>query len=651
MRRITMSGLSMGAIGFLAAAAVSWAEDLVESVAPPSVIFEALALNRDLPTLKKPKYRSPTALAVSSDQSLIYICEQSAKRITVFDVASGEVLPERILLPNEVTGCAVSADGSKLYATIGSEWWPAGYVCVVDVASRRVKSPRIGVGWYPRCPVLSPDGKTLYVCNMFSHDISVIDVATEKVKDVIEVVREPYAMDITPDGRTLVVGNSLPDDRSTDTLFVSCKISIIDLVTRTVDTIRLTRGSHSVFGLTVEPSGRYAFATHLIGKFNLIGSTVEKGWLHTNNLAMIDLEKRKFVNDVCLDLSMVGMSNPWGVKCTPDGEYMVVMHAGANEMSIIKLKDLIDTALARTAEGIDMQKDFTSMLESRKRVPVNTKGPRELAILKRKENDFYTVFTAGYFDDKDALMEEFKIDMKTARPCGTFQIGEPMAWNGERNGESNFYDGSLCFQKWQSCHSCHPLTRPDALNWILGGGAVTAPKNAKSMLYSWWTPPTTWTGRRGHAQQSIVAGIELELFRTPTRDLAAPIDTFFMYLKPMMSPKLVKGRLSDLAQRGRKIYYDSTRVDCWKCHPAPLFTDLIFWDAGVPDPYDANTNWKTPHLAECWRTGPYGHLGSYWGMREILELEGHSNAVKKLDVDPAGDGKEMEALIEYVLSL
>jgi cytochrome c peroxidase len=171
-----------------------------------------------------------------------------------------------------------------------------------------------------------------------------------------------------------------------------------------------------------------------------------------------------------------------------------------------------------------------------------------------------------------------------------------------------------------------------------------APKNAKSMLYAWWMPPTTWTGRRGHAQQSIIAGIELELFRSATRDLAAPLDTFFMCMKPMMSPKLVKGRLSEQAQRGRAMYYNKDKVDCIVCHPAPLFTDNKFWNTGVPDPYDANTQWKTPTIVESWRTGPYGHLGSYWGMREILELPTHSNAYSKLKIE------EMDDLVEYVLS-
>jgi YVTN family beta-propeller protein len=609
------------------------------TVAPPSVIFEVLALNKDLSTPKKPKYRSPTDLVPSPDGKKIYICEQSAKRIAVFNRTT-EKVEGYFRLPNEVTGCVVSSDGTTIYATCGSEIWPSGYVCVIDVGSGKV-SKRIKVGHYPRSPVLTPDGTKLFVCNMFSNNMSVIDVATlTAAPKPIALVREPYSADITPDGKTLVIGNSLPNDRSTDSEFVSCMVTLFDVEANKIDTsIRLTRGSHSVFGLTVTPDGKYAFATHLIGKFNLVATTVERGWLHTNNIAMIDIKNRKFVNDVSLDLVNAGTGNPWGIKCTKDGEYMAIAHAGSNELSIIKLKDMIDTVVARTARGLDLQKEFTSMLDSRKRFPVTTKGPRAVAII----ND--SVYTAGYFDDEAASMEMYTVTQTSSRPAATYTIGEPIPWTGERNGESNFYDAALCFQKWQSCHSCHPLTRPDALNWILGGGAVVAQKNAKNMLYAWWTPPTTWTGRRLHCQQSIVAGIELELFRQATRDLAAPLDTFFMGLKPMPSFKLEKGRLSAAAQRGKAIFYDSTRVDCIVCHPPPLFTDNKFWNTGVPDPFDANTQWVTPHLVECWRTGPYGHLGSYWGIREILELKGHTNASKKLTFE------EIDDIVEFVESL
>ena len=47
-------------------------------------------------------------------------------------------------------------------------------------------------------PVLSPDGKTLFVCNRFNNDISVLDLETGKEQCRIPVQREPVAAALTP---------------------------------------------------------------------------------------------------------------------------------------------------------------------------------------------------------------------------------------------------------------------------------------------------------------------------------------------------------------------------------------------------------------------------------------------------------------------
>ncbi len=616
-----------------------FASNIEESAAPPGFIFELLTLNRDLPTPRTPKYRSPTDLVPSPDGKSIFICEQTAKRIAVFDVPTGSVV-KHIILPNEVTGCAVAPDGTLLYATCASDLWPNGMVCIVNVAAGKVIG-RIAVGHGARAPVITPDGTKLFVCNQFNNDVSVVDLAAQQETARIESVREPYCAAITPDGKTLVVGNLLPGDRSTDTSFIACKISLIDVATNTVSAdVRLRRGSHSVLGVAVSPDGKFAFATHLIGNFNMIGTTVEKGWLHTDNLAVIDISGKKLINDVCLDGETAGAGNPWGVRCTDNGEFLVVAHAGSNELSIINLPEMIDSVVARTAAGVDMRRDFTSMLDSRQRVGVNVKGPRALAVVGS------SVFTAGYFDDSAAVMEKFEISLSTTQAAATYLIGEPQPPTGERRGESYFYDATLAFQKWHSCSSCHPFGRTDGLNWILGGGTITAPKNTKGLVYSWWTPPMMWDGgHRGDMQTSIAFSVELELFRTPTTSITSPLDTFFMNIKPVPSPNLRKGKLSEAAQRGKVIYCNREKADCIICHPGPLFTDKKLWNAGVPDDYGVTIQWATPSRIEAWRTGPYGHLGGFWNVREICELPGHSRASSKLT------DEEMDDLMAYVLSL
>ncbi|MBN1577570.1 MAG: c-type cytochrome [Chitinispirillaceae bacterium] len=626
----------------LSAAPVSvqhlYADSAIESVCPPSVIFETLALNRDLPTLQKPKYLSPTDLVPSLDGMLLFVAEQTAKRIDVVDVEA-QMVVRRIRLPSEVTGIAVAPEGTTLYATCSSDLWPAGMVCVVDVAGSRVIG-RIPVGHGARAPVITPDGKRLYVCNRFDNDLSVVDLSSGKVMRRIEVVREPYCADITPDGKTLVVGNLLPADLSTDTNAISSKISLIDAVSNTLTAhIRLRRGSHNVQGIAVSADGQYAFATHQICAFYNVASTVEKGWGTKNDIAVIDITQKKLINEVSLDQYNHGMGHPWGIRCSDDGKFLCVTHAGNHELSIIDYPKMMDTVFSRTDSGRDIQKDFSVLMQTRKRVLTGTAGPRALAIINDK------AYTAGYFSDSAPLIKAFELSLYTTAASASIMLDEPQRQTVERYGEALFFDAEkLCFQSWRSCHSCHPFGRVHGLNQILGGQAVVAPKNTRSLVYSWWTPPTTWTGRRGHAQQAIPAAIELELFRISTRELAEPLDTFAMYLKPVPSPYREKGRFGEAALRGRAIFYNQGKTDCSKCHTGSLFTDNMGWNAGVTDPYDANTQWVTPGLREAWRTGPYNHLGSMT-MREIIELPTMSNA--SVNLTP----QEIEDLVAYVLSL
>ena len=63
-------------------------------------------------------------------------------------------------------------------------------------------------------PAVSPDGKRLYVCNRFDNDVSVIDLAAGKELARVAAVREPIAAAVTPDGRTVLVANHLPNTRT-----------------------------------------------------------------------------------------------------------------------------------------------------------------------------------------------------------------------------------------------------------------------------------------------------------------------------------------------------------------------------------------------------------------------------------------------------
>jgi cytochrome c peroxidase len=118
---------------------------------------------------------------------------------------------------------------------------------------------------------------------------------------------------------------------------------------------------------------------------------------------------------------------------------------------------------------------------------------------------------------------------------------------------------------------------------------------------------------------------------------------FFIRLKPMASPALDKGRLSESAKRGRELFWGD-KLDCKKCHPAPLYTDLKRHNTIAFD-NDATTTWDTPGLIESWRSGPWDHIGSTDKFIDLMNNSLHTTTPTLLNADQIKD------LNEYVLSL
>ncbi len=626
---------------------LSFSQNPEQSIAPPGMIFELLALNKDLPTNARPKYLSPCAMAASPDGNRLYVAEQTAKQIAVVDIANRSIVAT-IKLPNEPTGIAVAPNG-MLYVTCSSDLWPNGMVCEVHPVRARVLR-RLPAGHGARSPVVSPVENMLFVCNPFDNDVSVVDISGATELRRIKVPREPRCAVITPDGATLLVGNALPDQVSTDTLSVAGKISFINAFSREkIFDIRLPAGSHNVTEMAISPDGKYAFVTHNIGMFAIPATKVEGGWITTNNCAIIDIQKQKILNVTTLDSPLQGSGNPWGIACSPDGKILCVVHSGSNELSILDMRQFIiiaDTSdfapdpIRQKEFHVTLSHDLSALNNITNKVRVQGKSPRALAVTGGK------AFTAGYFSDSLEIFDLYppeSASVARTRIAGSIALGPGVPPMSERKGECMFYDASLCFQKWQSCHTCHPFTRPDGLNWTLRN-EYSAPKNSTSMVYSWWTPPTSWAGARANAHVSIRTGMNNELFMDPDTVAAESMDTFFMRLAPVPSPRLVKGRLSASALRGKTIY-NGSKAGCASCHPGPLYTDKKFHNAGIPDPYDNNVNWDTPTLVECWRTAPYGHMGSKLTVRDILELSGMGAVSTKLTQD------ELNDLVEFVLSL
>ncbi len=594
-----------------------------------------------------PAYHGPVAVTVSPDGRIVYVAAQDANGISVVDIDRGE--PVRTLaMPAPPTGLVLSPDGAILYVTCGG---PRGTVQIIDTRSLKTRSS-LPVGHTPTGPALSPDGTRLYVCNRFNHDVSVIDVAGARELVRVPVTREPIAAVVTPDGRTVYVANLLPADPANAEI-VSAVVTAIDARTHETATIRLPDGSTSVRGLCASPDGKHVYVTHILSRYHLPTTQVERGWINTNALSILDGATKRHLGTVLLDELSRGAANPWGVATSADGTRICVSHAGTNELSVIDAPAMLAKLALRSAplpanhpyDGGDgasshvaVRDDLTFSTGLRRRVPLVGVGPRGVAVQGER------AYVCEYFSDTLGVV---MLPVAANAPARQIALTPPTPMTQRRRGEMLFHSADLCLQNWQSCASCHPDARVDGLNWDLINDGLGNPKNTRSMLMAHDTPPAMALGVRPSAQEAVRAGMLHIQFTVRPESDADAIDAYLQALAPVPSPHFQNGEPSESARRGERLFFDE-QVGCGVCHPVPRYTDLKPYDVQSRGAYDQTDEFDTPTLMECWRTAPYMHDGRYVTLRELLEEGKHGathGAVNELTPEQIHD------LVEFLLSL
>jgi len=588
-------------------------------------------------------YLSPVAMAADKAGKNLYIAEFTGKQIAVFDVADNKV-SSVIQLADNPSDVAISRDQSHLYVACGSA---AGKVCVIDAMTKSV-ADSISAGHTPSAVVVSPDGKTLYVCNQFNDNVSVVDLASKKEVSKIAVAREPVAAAITPDGKMLFVANLLPAGAA-DGGYAAAVVSVIDTSAKKVtNNIQLPNGSTGLRGICVSADGRYAYATHILGRYQMPTTQLERGWMNTNALSIIDVSKRELLNTVLLDDIDLGAANPWGAVCTADGKYICVTHAGTHEVSVIDreaLHDKLDKAakgetssesLSALSYPNDVPNDLAFLVGLRRRIKLEGNGPRGLAVVGTK------VYAAEYFSDSLGVVE---INPEKRPDVKSIVLGSSREMTVVRKGEMLFNDAALCFQQWQSCASCHPgQARSDALNWDLLNDGMGNPKNSKSLLLSHKTPPVMVTGIRDKAETAVRSGIKFIQFVVRPEADAVAIDEYLKSLVAVSSPYIVNGKLTEAGTQGKEIF---EKAGCSSCHPAPLYSDLKKYDVGTGKGREQGLEFDTPTLVEVWRTRPYLYDGRAVTIKEVLTKY---NPADKHGKTSTLNEQEVNDLAEFVMS-
>lgn len=548
----------------------------------------------------------------------ILLSQKGVKRVDLFS-ADGKTLIRSFPFDEIPTGIAI--DGNKAYVTT---FETKGMLHILNIETGTVEAS-IAVGSGATAPLLSPDKSKVYVCNQFSDNISEVDLAGKKVLRTVAVLREPKEAVFSKDGNFLFVTNFLPAQRA-DVDIVASDVSVIEMAgfTKTKD-IKLANGSNALRGICITPDGKYIYVSHNLGRFQVPTSQLQQGWMNTSAFSVIDVAKQEFLGAVLVDEADRGAAGIWGIAC--NDESLFITHSGTHEISVIDHKAMIEKFEAYPNKD-NLNYDLNFLYGLRKRIPLKGNGPRNMVLAGNN------LIVPTYFADVLNVM-----DITTDHLTVT-NLNPEREESAENKGEKYFNDAAHCFQNWQSCNGCHPGdARTDGMNWDLMNDGVGNSKNCKSMLYSHVTAPSMISGIRVTAELAVRKGFTHIQFSEITEEQAECVDAYLKALRPVPSPYLVNGELSELAKEGRKVF---DKLKCGECHSGPYFTDRQMHRIG--ENIEFEKGWDTPTLIEVWRTAPYLFNGRSATMREVFETEKHG-------INKKISEKDISALVEYVNSL
>jgi YVTN family beta-propeller protein len=301
---------------------------------------------------------------------LVYVSDEIGGKIVVVDAnpPSEARVVATIDVGKRPRGIKLSRDGKLLYVAVtGSPQggpnvdesklpprdFAADGIGVVDLATQKLVRV-LKSGQDPETFDVSPDGKTLYVSNEETAEMSVLDLASGDVRAKVTVGREPEGVTVSPDGKTVYVtseedGEVTAVDTTTlkvkahlptakrprvvifakdgVTAFVTDEIggmvTVLDTAAmKPLESIKITHAA-AVSTATTAPRPMGA-------ALSPDGSLLYVACGRGGSVAVIDVATRKQIRSI----DGVG-ERPWGIATSPDGTKLFTANGPGKDMSIV----------------------------------------------------------------------------------------------------------------------------------------------------------------------------------------------------------------------------------------------------------------------------------------------------------------------------
>ncbi|MDX1741356.1 MAG: hypothetical protein R3178_08695, partial [Rhodothermales bacterium] len=431
----------------------------------------------------------------------------------------------------------------------------------------------------------------------------------------------PYAVRLSPDGASVLVSNRLTNPVHFREPPMA-ELTVVDVPSRRVADRRVLRGAHLLESVDFTPDGRLALTTLTRPKQLVPSTQVERGWMLTYGLGILEMTGDGRSVQVLLDDVNAYFADPYDLLIAPDGQRAYVTHAAANTVTVIDLAALENLVEGATPDSIALYRNHLG-LSSRyvvARIPTGA-NPKRLAL----SPDGRHLYVAERLEDGIAV-----IDTEHLEKVRTIDLDGPSDVNTLRLGERMFH-GARAFQRQFSCRSCHPDGDQDALAWDfaepLGLGRNIV--NTMTLRDIGATGPFKWAGTNVSLYMQDGIRFAKHLTRVdpfPPRELNALVAYMYSIPQPPNRYRDPADDWSAAELRGKAIFERTVTTDgapippegrCITCHPEPYYTIRQKFDVGTLRPTDKEMPFDTPQLVNIYDTAPYLHDGGAATLEEI----------------------------------
>lgn len=251
---------------------------------------------------------------------LVVITNRDADELTIVDMTTDEVIgKQKVALNSQAHMTAFSPDGKKLAiaATANNK------VAVLDLNTNKVKEINVGSG--PEHMDISKDNRWLYVGNIEGGTVSAIDLDQNREVARLEGFREPHGATIMASGNKVYIPNrgaqlvgmvNVSEQFSTSNILVGSLTSLASF-----DRDQAGAAMHRERSIPV--NGVANVTLTLDEKFAYIATG------DANSVTVLDTATDKIVRIIPVGL------DPWRAYASPDGKYMVIPNNGDQTVSVI----------------------------------------------------------------------------------------------------------------------------------------------------------------------------------------------------------------------------------------------------------------------------------------------------------------------------